>query len=130
MNPTKTVAIATALAGVLLSAHAGSVEAADIGLLKMKPMQGVSFDVGAERAVSYFLADNGRCKLVVTRAEEPNWDEGGTFRTTRFEAAIVAGKATQYAPGTGQVFEFACLEEARAMTLKSVDVIAAGAAAQ
>ncbi len=128
MTTTKTIAIATALAGVLASAHAGSVYAADASVLTMKPMQGISFDVGAERAVSYFLTENGRCKLVVTRAEEPNWDEGGTFRTTRFEAAVAAGKVTQYEPGNGKVFEFACLEEAQAMTLKSVDLIAAGAA--
>ncbi len=68
----------------------------------------------------------GQCKLVVTRAQEPNWDEGGTFAATRFEAAIAAGKATRYVPGSGKTFEFACLDGAHAMTVKPVDLVAAG----
>ena len=37
--------------------------------LIMKPLQGVSFDIGTKRAVSYFLSDNDACKLTLTLAE-------------------------------------------------------------
>jgi hypothetical protein len=39
--------------------------------MTMKPLQGVSFDIGTKRAVSYFLSDNGACKLTLTLALRP-----------------------------------------------------------
>jgi hypothetical protein len=41
----------------------------------MKPLQGVSFDIGTKRAVSYFLSDGDTCKLTLMLAEVVYGDE-------------------------------------------------------
>jgi uncharacterized low-complexity protein len=126
MNPTKKIAIAAAFTGLLALANAGAAQADEASsALTMKPLHGVSFDVGAERAVSYFVSENSQCKLVVTLAGAPNWDDKGSFTATRFEAAILAGKATRYLSSEGKAFEFACAADAQAMNVKQVEQVAA-----
>jgi hypothetical protein len=58
----KMTLFAIAFAGI--SVAAGPSMAADPGLpLTIRPLQGVSFDIGTKRAVSYFLSDDHACKL-------------------------------------------------------------------
>ena len=124
MTSTKKLIVATALTGLL--AGAGTLQAAETSraLKTMKPMHGISFDVGAERAVSFFLSENGHCKLVVTLAGEPNWNDIGSFTVTRFEAAISAGKTTRYISTEGKGFEFACASDAQAVSVTALDQVA------
>jgi len=116
MTSTKTFAL-SALAGLL--ALSGAAQASS---LSMKPLHGVSFDAGSQRAVSYFLAEPGRCKLVVTLAGEP--EDNATFTATRFEAAIGAGTGTRYTSSEGKAFDFACAADAQAMTINPVQQFA------
>lgn len=128
MTFTKIIATA-ALTGFLFANNSGALQAADISSgLTMKPLHGISFDVGTMRAVSYFLSDNGRCRLVLTLAEEPNWDDLSRFVATRFEAAISGGKASRFHPAEGKTLEFECQADAQSMNVKAVDQFAAGAA--
>ena len=112
----------TAFAAVLFSLGSGAAtQAADA--LTMKPLHALSFDVATKHAVAYFLSDNGACKLVVTLAEAPNGDDVTSFTTTRFEAAINAGKATRFDASAGKALEFACQADTLAMTVKPVEQI-------
>ena len=64
MNSAKKLFVATALTGLLPGA--GTLQAADTSALKtMKPMQSFSFNVGTKHASTYFLTDNGVCKLTL-----------------------------------------------------------------
>ena len=54
--------------------------------LTMKPLQGVSFDIGTKRAVSYFLSDNDACKLTLTLAEVVPDDEVNGLTAVRMTA--------------------------------------------
>jgi len=92
--------------------------------VKMKPNHGVSFDVGAKHAVAYFLSESGTCQLVLTLADEPNWDGVQSFTATRFEAAVPAFRETQYRSTEGKVIEFECHADAKMMSVKTVDEIA------
>jgi hypothetical protein len=86
----------------------------------MTEMQGVSFNIGTQRAVGYFLNGGGTCKLIVTMAEPYNRDDDDdvySFTSTRFEAAIPAGKAARFKPASGRAFEFACQAGARSMSI-------------
>ena len=83
------------------------------------PMGGVSFDIGAERAVSYFLSDHGQCKLVLTHARAPNGNDAN-FTATRFEATIDAGKATRYVSSDGPAIDFECQPNAQSMSIHGV----------
>lgn len=114
---------AAALFGIV--ALSGACQAADATFpLTIKPLQGVSFDVGPERAASYFTSANDRCKLVVTTAREPNWDAPTPFSVSRFEATIGAGQAVRFVPRSGQVFEFACGAGTLALHIKKFEQVA------
>jgi hypothetical protein len=114
---TKIVALAAALSLSTLATVAQASEP-----LTMKPLHGISFDVGSDRAASYFVSDKGKCKLVLTLAD-PN-GEFATFSATRFEAAIEAGKTTRYV-SHGKTFEFGCAPDAQAMDVMQVSQLAA-----
>jgi hypothetical protein len=96
---------------VSLMADAASV------VQRLKPLQGINFDLGTHRGVGYFLSEDGKCKLVVTVADEPNWKDVQTFTATRFEAAITAGQVTHYDAPEGKVLEFACEADAQSMRM-------------
>jgi hypothetical protein len=121
MTTTKTIATAV-LAGVLSTQYAGGLWAEELSTVQiMKPLHGISFDVGAKRAVSYFLSENGKCKLVLTIAETPNWDRDSGFTVTRFEADVAGGNATRFNPSEGRSLEFACQIHAQSMSVTPID---------
>jgi len=85
----------------------------------MSPMEGVSFDIGAEHAVTYFLSDNGRCKLVLTQAGAARGNDAN-FTATRFEATIDAGEVTRYVSSDGHGIDFECQPNAQSVTIHGV----------
>jgi len=130
MNSTKNTAIATALTAILsLSAFAAQVaDASPQRVMTMKPLQGVSFDVGTQHAVSYFLSEDGTCKLVVTLGAAPNWDEVASLTVTRFEAAVPARKGARFRSVEGKIIQFACHAGAKSMSVEGMEQVAVGAA--
>ncbi len=121
------LAVVTMVAAILAAAHIGTLQAAEsTPILTMKPLQGISFDVGTKRAVSYFLREDGICKLVLTLAEAPAWDDSSRYTATRFEAAVDPGNATRYDSPEGKSLDFGCLADAQAMRVRAVDEVAVG----
>jgi hypothetical protein len=116
MNPIKTIIAAAALSALSLGAAQAAEET-------MKPMQGASFHSGTKHAVAYYVADNSHCKLVLTLAEEPK-GVATTFESTRFEAALAAGKSTRYPLVEGTSLEFACEAGAQAMKVHRLESLA------
>lgn len=113
------------LAAVTLVAAIASANAAE--RLTMKPQHGVSFAIGSERAVGYFLRENETCKLVLTLAGEPDWDNPGTFVSTRFETVVTAEKTVRYGAKEGKVLKFSCGAGAQTMSITGLDETAANA---
>lgn len=125
---TKRLISAAALVGVLATHSTGTLFAEELSSTKiMKPIHGISFDVGSKRAVSYFLSENGQCKLVLTLADPPKWDDISTFTATRFEATIPGGKATRFHSSESKSHEFACHPNAQAMSVIPVTRVGFGA---
>jgi hypothetical protein len=123
MNQVKNIIGLSILAGSLslgTAAHAADLSSG----LTMKPLQGVSIDVGSKRAAVYFLNDEGQCKLVLTLAETPDLD-GSTFAVRRFEASVRPGHATRYNSAEGVALDFACQARAQAMSIDPVAQVAA-----
>jgi hypothetical protein len=112
----------TAFALVLTLTTAVATQAADE--LTMKPLQGISFDFESKHAVSYFLRDDGTCKLVLTLAGEPDLGEVPSFTATRFEAAIGAGKTARFEVSQGKSLEFACHAGAQVMSVRGLEQVA------
>ncbi|MGQ0673190.1 MAG: hypothetical protein ACT4N2_09980 [Hyphomicrobium sp.] len=114
MTSTKLIALAASIA-------ASSAQAQDAApSLTMKPLAGISLDLGSERAVGYFQSADGACKLVLTLAGEPNWDNASVFAASRFEASIGAGKSVRYASDTGKAIDFACAADAQSVSASPV----------
>jgi hypothetical protein len=124
MNTTRNILLSASFIAALALNGTPSQAAAASSTLTMKPLHGISFDVGSERAVSYFLSEAGQCKLVVTLAQAPDADAPAAFTATRFEAAIHAGKATRYTEAGGKTVEFECAADAAAMAVTPIDQVA------
>ena len=95
---------------ILAIAFAGAftgVSAMGYGMT-MKPLQGVSFDIGTKRAVSYFLSDNGACKLTLTLAEVVQDDEVNGPTAARMTVAVEVGKVAHFDTAEGKSLEFKC----------------------
>ncbi len=107
----------------VLALTTGAAVAADTVSLTMKPLHGISFDAGAERAVSYFTSTGAHCKLVLTLAEQPRSND--SFSSTRFEATVGAGQVTQINSAQGNSVNFACAADAQSMTAKIARQVAA-----
>ena len=110
MTSIKTIIVAATLSTLSL----GAAQAAET----VKPLQGINFHAGTKHAASYYLNDNGTCKLVVTLADDANYEP------TRFEAAIADGSSTHYQLAEGKSLEFGCRDHAQLMTVSTLEAIA------
>jgi hypothetical protein len=120
------IVVAVALAGAFALSNPEAPQAADRRApLTIKPLHGVSFDLGTKHAVSYYSTESGTCKLVLTLAAEPSWDDIPAFEATRFEVAIPAGRERRYHSGEGSTVDFACQNHAETMTVMPEEQVAA-----
>jgi hypothetical protein len=118
MRRRKRAVFLIAFVGISATAGLGMAQAADpASPLTMKPLQGVSFDIGTKRAVSYFLSDGNSCKLTLMLAEVVHGDEVSGLMATRVTVAIEAGKAARLDTAEGKTLEFKCQGGAHAMSV-------------
>jgi hypothetical protein len=123
MNPINTIIAATVFAGILsasAAAQAGNASAP----LAMKPLHGISFDIGTKRAVSYFLSQSGQCKLTLVVAEAMKGDEVPIDTPVRFEVAIDGGKYARFDAAEGKSLQFDCAPGTQAMNVTEVKQVA------
>jgi hypothetical protein len=117
MRRRKRAVFVIAFVGISATASLGMARAADPALpLTMRPLQGVSFDIGTKRAVSYFFSDGNSCKLTLMLAEVVHGDEVSGL-TTRVTVAVEAGKAAQLDTAEGRTLEFKCQGGAHVMSV-------------
>jgi hypothetical protein len=119
MRLSKRAAFAIAFAGVSAVAGPGMTRAIDpASPLIIKPLQGVSFDIGTKRAVSYFLSNDEACKLTLMLAEVIHDDEVNGLSATRMTVAVEAGKAAHLDTAEGKSLEFKCQVGAHVMSIE------------
>jgi hypothetical protein len=115
----KRTVLAIVFAGKSAVADPNMTRAADpASPLTMKPLQGVSFDIGTKHAVSYFLSDNNACKLTLTLAEVVHDDEVNGLTATRMTVAVEADKAANLYTAEGKSLEFKCQPGAHVMSIE------------
>ncbi len=90
MNGLNNIIAATALAGIL-SVNAVPAALANDTSWTMKPLGGVSFDIGSKHAVGYYLSERGRCMLTVVVADQMKGEAIPTDTPVRFNLAIEGG---------------------------------------
>jgi hypothetical protein len=106
------IAFAVAMAGPSMT------RAAVASPLIIKPLQGVSFDIGTKRAVSYFLSDGDTCKLTLMLAEVAHDDEVNGPTAARMTIAVEVGKTAHLDTAEGKSLEFQCQARAQAMSIE------------
>jgi hypothetical protein len=74
--------------------------------------------IGNKQAVSYFLNDNGNCKVTVMVADAFNGVDVPGSATVRFEVALGVGEKARMDTAEGRSLEFACLERAQTLTVR------------
>jgi hypothetical protein len=109
----------TAFAGI--SAIAGPGMSRTASPVTMRPLQGISFDIGTKRAVSYFLNNDTACKLTLTLADVIDDDEVNGLTATRMTVAVEPGKTAYLDTAEGQSLEFKCQAGAQAMSIEVSD---------
>lgn len=120
MRRRKTAVFVIAFVGISATASLGMARAADpASPLSMKPLQGVTFDIGTKRAVSYFLSDGNSCKLTLMLAEVVHGDEVNGLTATRVTVAVEAGKAAHLDTVEGKTLEFKCQDGAHVMSVEA-----------
>jgi hypothetical protein len=126
MKLTNKLTVAIAIIGVFAVANLGTLQAGETspGQITMKPMQGISFDVGTKHAVSYFLSDNGVCKLTLMVAEAHYGDAVPALTAARFEVGIEAGKTARLDTAQGKSLVFTCQAGSQTMSVKAADQVA------
>jgi hypothetical protein len=118
MRLRKRAAFAMTFAGISAMAGPAMTRATDSASpLTMKPLQGVSFDIGTKRAVSYFLSDGDTCKLTLMLAEVVYGDEVNGLTVTRMMVAVEADKAVHLDTAEGKSLEFKCQAGAQVMSI-------------
>jgi hypothetical protein len=118
MRLSKRASFAIAFAGISAMAGPGMTRAIDpASPLTVKPLQGVSFDIGTKRAVSYFLSGDNACKLTLMLAEVAQGDEVNGLITTRMMVAVESGKAVHLDAADGKSLEFKCQAGAHLMSI-------------
>ncbi len=125
MRRRKRTIFAIAFVGISATASLGMARAADPAApLTVKPLQGVSFDIGTKRAVSYFLSDGNSCKLTLMLAELAHGDEVNGLTATRVTVAIEAGKDAHLDTVEGKTLAFKCQDGAHVMRVEAANQVA------
>ena len=122
--------LTAALAGIVTFADHGTPLAADAPrFVTLKPMTGPSAPVkgqhvflnvrvGSKQAVSYFLKQNGRCKLTVMVGDAYNGISAPNLPAVRFEVAIGPDKTARMYTAEGKFLEFACQGRAEELNVR------------
>ncbi|MGQ0671790.1 MAG: hypothetical protein ACT4N2_02755 [Hyphomicrobium sp.] len=111
-------------AAAILAGAVGAAVAADKPAAVMKPVHGVSFDVGRSHAVSYFTAESGVCNLTMVVADILTDDVLPVSAGTRFNVAIAGGKTARIDTAEGKSVEFTCAAGAKSVSLRKLDTVA------
>lgn len=123
MTAFKMKGVVAALTCVLALAGAASAYADEATGLKMMPRHGISFDVGAKRAISYYLAEGGICNLTVLMADSNSLDEV-KGAATRMSIPVIPTKKARIDTAEGKTLEFQCAPSASAMSIRVLDQVA------
>ena len=112
-------------AAFALSILAGSAAAAELTApASVKPIQGLSFEIGSKQAVTYFEPVVGICNLTLVLADRPNDDGSVRATASRVSVAVMPGRTARIDTAEGKALEFACKVGATEMTVKAVEQVA------
>lgn len=111
----------------MLSGAAG-VSAGEPAAYHVKPLKGVSFTVGSKRAVGYYAATDGACRLTLMLSDAYAGDGTPATAPVRVNLTVGSGATGSVDAVDGSVI-FQCAPGATNMTVKVAQRVAYNAAA-
>jgi hypothetical protein len=119
-----TVGLASAVMALLAAGpgHAGAFSAADV----VRPLAGLSFDLGSKKAVGYFVAESAGCNLTLLVGDSARDASEGAKGTVpaRFNTLIASGRTARIDSGEGLSVEFFCSTGAKWLTTRVMEQVA------
>lgn len=97
----------------------------------VRPLAGLSFDVGAKHAVGYFEQKNGGCDLTLLVGSQTAEAAEGARGTVpvRFKTPVSAGRSARIDTGEGPSVEFFCSSGAAWLSARVMERVAHSTAA-
>lgn len=119
-------ATTTALVFAVLAVAHGAQPAGAGGAkeLRVTPLKAINLDVGAKRAIGYYLAENGDCNLTVLLSDVFYEGEGTTPSASRFNVNVSGGTSAKVDTIDGTTMAFSCAASASDMTVRVFERIA------
>lgn len=131
MSRINTLTIAAALLCVSAFADTVALRAENNPpLITLKPMSGPGASsaghrfllneiVGKKQAISYFLNENGLCKVTVMVGDAFIGSDVSDAAAVRFQVALAVGARARMDTSEGSSLEFVCRERAQLLTVKA-----------
>jgi hypothetical protein len=113
--------VAALVFAALAVAHGAVPARADAAKdLRVGPLKAINLDVGAKRAIGYYLADEGSCNLTVLLTDV-SYDDGVTPSASRVNVNVAAGTSAKVDTIDGTTMQFSCSAGARDMTVTTFE---------
>lgn len=91
---------------------------------ELRPLRALSFELGAERVLAFFVPADGRCKVTLMIADTRGDEVPAP--ASRLSVRIEPGRSATFDGRDGQSLRLACRPEAAALLASQVKTLAAG----
>ena len=118
MNSMKSAVACLAFVGLAVAHGAIPARADGAKELKVAPLKVINLDVGAKRAIGYYLADHGSCNLTVLLSDV-NYLDGTTPSASRVNVKVAAGTSAKVDTIDATTMQFTCATGAADMTVNT-----------
>jgi hypothetical protein len=130
MMSLKSTVQSLAFALLVLSVPAIQSHAEAVKPVIIKPLQAFNLEIGAKRALGYFLSEDGKCDLTVMLSDIAYQDDGILPTASRVGFKVAAGTSAQVDTVDGQAIAFQCSNRADRMALSVFERLAFSPAAK
>ena len=120
MTNLKSAAVAVAFSALAVAHGAVPAHAGGAKELSVVPLKAINLEVGAKRAIGYYLAENGGCNLTVLLTDV-SYDDGITPSATRVNVSIAAGTSAKVDTIDGTTMSFTCATGAVGITVRTFE---------
>ncbi len=124
MTSLKAVAVSVAFSALAIAHGAVPARADGAKELRVGPLKVINLDVGAKRAIGYYLAEQGNCNLTVLLSDVFYEGEGTTPSATRVKVNVGGGTSAEVDTIDGTTMAFTCAASASDMTVRVFERIA------
>ena len=124
MKTLKSIGATLAVVGATIAATAAFAGQSASSAKVLKPLKAVSYDIGSKRAVTYYEAAAGACKVTVLVADR--YDDSSTEfpSAVRFKTLVAAGTSDRVDSIDGPSLSFACAPGANTMMVQTIERLA------